>query len=433
LRFALNGPIMPLIWAPAARPPLMELASASMSKQDEQPNPMEELLDQQLSCRPLRPRQVVPGVVVDINPAGLVVDVGAKCEGFVARDDFERLAADEREAIEVGTEVLAYVIQPGEGGEDVILSLSRAQAARDWVTAQELLDSGETLEEQAVDCNKGGVIVRVGTLRGFVPGSQLASSRSARDASESSDPNRRWEAVVGESLCLRVIEADKERNRLILSERAAVSGAQKRERDQLLEQLTEGDVVKGRVTSVVDFGAFVDLGAVDGLVHISELSWERVAHPRDVVQVGDEVDVYVLRVDTQRGRVALSMRKLQPDPWETIGERYEEGQLLEAVVTRITDWGAFARLVDDEAIEGLIHISELDDVAVAHPREIVRSGQRLTLRVVDVDPERRRLGLSLKRVVQGELAEPGWESAVAPDGGEGETAISAALSEALGE
>jgi small subunit ribosomal protein S1 len=404
-----------------------------MTKQEESTHPMEALLEQQLSCRPLRSRQVVPGVVIDISPAGLVVDVGAKCEGFVPRDDLERLAAQEREEIALGAEVLAYVVQPGEGGEDVILSLSRAQAARDWAAAQQLLDSGDIVEESVVDCNKGGVIVRIGTLRGFVPASQLAVSRTPRGSSESSNDNRRWEAVVGERLRLRIIEADRERNRLILSERAAVSGAEKRKRERLLEQLGEGDVLKGRVTSVVDFGAFVDLGGIDGLVHVSELSWERVEHPRDVVRVGEEVDVYVLRVERERERIALSMRKLQTDPWEGIDERYEEGQLVEGVVTRLTDWGAFARLVDDGAIEGLIHISELDDLPVAHPRQIVRAGERLTLRVVEVDSKRRRLGLSLKQVVQGELADTEWQAPVASEAPAAESAVSAALSEALGE
>ncbi len=394
---------------------------------------MAALLDQQLSCRPLRSRQVVPGVVVDISQGGLVIDVGAKCEGFVPRDDFERLAPEEREAIAVGSEVLAYVVQPGEAGEDVILSLSRAQAARDWATARRILDSGDTVEEAVVDCNKGGVIVRLGTLRGFVPASQLAGSRSPRDDSSSPDSNRRWEALVGERLQLKVIEVDRERNRLILSERAAAGGAQQQEREQLLAKLAEGDVLKGQVTSVVDFGAFVDLGGIDGLVHVSELSWHRVAHPKDVVQVGDTVDVSVLRVDKERERVALSIRQLEPDPWETIGERYEEGQLLEGIVTRLTDWGAFARLVNDEAIEGLIHISELDDVQVVHPREIVRPGQRLTLRVVDVDPERRRLGLSLKQAVQGELLDADWEPSLPKEEPGAESQISAALAEALGD
>ncbi|TET54259.1 MAG: S1 RNA-binding domain-containing protein, partial [Anaerolineales bacterium] len=256
-------------------------------------------------------------------------------------------------------------------------------------------------------------------------------SRTPQSPSDSSDNNSRWKGLVDEHLELKIIGVEQERNRLILSERAAASGLRQQDREQLLAKMSEGDVLKGQVTSVVDFGAFIDVGGLDGLVHISEMSWHRVAHPRDVVQPGDSVQVCVLRVDKERSRVALSIKRLLPDPWTTIGERYEDGQLLEGVITRLTDWGAFAEVVGDEAIEGLIHVSQLDVAPVVHPRDVVQPGQRLTLRVVDVDPERRRLGLSLKQAVQGETVDADWRSSLPPDEAEPQTSMSTALSTAI--
>jgi small subunit ribosomal protein S1 len=389
---------------------------------------MAEMLEEYLSCQRLERGSIIPGTVVRIGSSEIIVDVGAKCEGIVPERDLERLTPDDRKTIRVGDEVMVYVLNAGDTGDDIILSLSRAQVVRDWREAERLLESQETVESQITGANKGGVIVNIGRLRGFVPGSQLDAMRSNRKLA-SPDENSRWTALIGETLQLKVIEVDRERNRLILSERAAVRDWRKSQRERLLRELTEGEVRQGRVINLADFGAFVDIGGIDGLVHLSELSWERIAHPREVLGVGQEVKVYVLGVDRERQRVALSLKRLQADPWESIEERYQEGQLVEGVVTRLTKWGAFASIVGDEAIEGLIHVSELDDGHVVHPRDVVQPGQVVTLRVIGVDGNRHRMALSLKRVVQGEYLEQDWEAMLATEQSELESPLSAALSE----
>jgi small subunit ribosomal protein S1 len=201
---------------------------------------------------------------------------------------------------------------------------------------------------------------------------------------------------------------DRARNRLILSERAAMRDWRKVQKEKLLSELHEGMHLKGKVISLADFGAFVDLGGADGLVHLSELSWKRVTHPREILKVGQEVEVEVLNVDHDRKRIGLSLKRLEQDPWGQIETRYKVGQLVEGTITKLAKFGAFARIKDDDEIEGLIHISELSDGRINHPREAVKEGQVLTLRIIRIDPERRRLGLSLKKVDQAEYAEADW-------------------------
>ncbi|NLE46262.1 MAG: S1 RNA-binding domain-containing protein, partial [Chloroflexi bacterium] len=212
---------------------------------------------------------------------------------------------------------------------------------------------------------------------------------------------------------------------------AAVREWRKSQREQILEEISEGDVRHGRVINLADFGAFVDLGGIDGLVHLSELSWKRIAHPREAVEMGQEVDVYVLGVDREKQRIALSIKRLLSDPWTTVDERYQAGQLVEAVITRLTKWGAFASIVGDEAIEGLVHISELDDRHITHPREVIQPDQVVTLRVLDVDATHHRMALSLKQVASGEFLEQDWRSSLVSDQPLHEGTLSAALTDAL--
>ena len=409
-------------------------------------NLMAEMLENYLSCQHLERGKIVPGIVVRVGNNEIIIDVGAKCEGIVPEHDLARLTPEDREAIREGDEVLVCVVSADDTSDDIVLSLSRAQIMHDWYEAQQLHESQEIVECPAIDCNKGGVIVRVGKLRGFVPGSQLDASRvanrqiSARSRSEAqpavstrppsrSDDDNRWTSIIGETLRLKVIEVDRERNRLILSERAALRDWRKSQREKLLNELTEGDIRRGRVINLADFGAFVDIGGIDGLVHLSELSWERVEHPREVMEVGQEIEVYVLGVDRERQRVALSLKRLQADPWDSIEERYQEGQLVEGTITRLAKWGAFASIVGDEAIEGLIHVSELDEEHVGHPREVIQPGQIVTLRVIGVDASRHRIALSLKQVVQGEYLEQDWEAMLAAEQPKLESSLSTALAE----
>jgi small subunit ribosomal protein S1 len=395
-------------------------------------NSMSEMLEHYLSCQRLERGQVILGSIVRIASNEIVVDVGAKCEGIVPEHDLDRLSPLDREAIQVGDEVLVYVVNAEDANGNIILSLSRARIASNWHKAQRLLESQEIIESQVVDCNRGGVIVRIGELRGFVPGSQLNLSRVANGPSADLEGENRWAPLVGETLQLKVIEVDQKRNRLILSERVALRDWRRSQSTKLLKELTEGDTRQGRVTSLADFGAFVDLGGIDGLVHLSELSWKRVLHPREVLGVGQEVEVYILRVDRERQRVALSLKRLQPDPWVYVEERYEEGSLVEGMITRLTKWGAFASIIGDEAIEGLIHISELTDDPIVHPHEAVQPGQALTLRVISVDGARRRLGLSLKQASEEEYMGKDWKAVLVDEQPESESSLSVALSEAMG-
>jgi len=397
----------------------------------QQESSMAEMFEQYLSFRSLERGEIVSGTIIQVQPKGIIVDVGAKCEGFVPNRDLEETSSINREALQEGDEVLVCVVNAEDADDGILLSISQAQVARDWRKAQRLLESQETVEMQATGYNKGGMLVEFGAIRGFVPGSQLASSRSSGQGATDAKWEDQWAEMVGQTLQLKVIEVDRERNRLILSERAALKERRKSQRDKILKELTKGDVRRGRVTNLVDFGAFVDLGGIDGLVHLSELSWKRVSHPSEVLEMGQEVEVYVLNVERERQRVALSLKRLQPDPWDSVEEEYQEGQLVEGTITNLTKWGAFASIVGNEAIEGLIHISELDNDTVVHPRDVVQPGQVVTLRVIGLDAERHRLSLSLKQVDEGEFMEQDWRTALEAEQPEPESPISTALSEAI--
>jgi small subunit ribosomal protein S1 len=260
----------------------------------------------------------------------------------------------------------------------------------DWQRATQLLESKERADLKVVGCNRGGLLVQFGQIQGFVPASQLLDLPH-----ELNSQARQVELTcrVGDTLCLRVIELDRDRNRLIFSERAAAHDQDAR---LLLESLVEGDVCTGRVTSLCGFGAFVDLGGVEGLIHISELSWGRVNHPSDVVKPGDQVEVYVMGVEPEQHRVALSLKYLKPDPWTLVDERYEVGQLVEAEITNVVSFGAFARV--DDGLEGLIHISELAEGNFLHPRNVVQEGEQIVARILNIDSTNHRLGLSLRHV-----------------------------------
>ena len=230
-------------------------------------------------------------------------------------------------------------------------------------------------------------------VRGFVPASQVTEIRGGDEASKQADMAR----LIGSSLPLKVIEINRHRNRLILSERQAVQERRDVMKERLIEELSEGEVRKGRVSSICDFGAFVDIGGADGLVHLSELSWSRVRHPSEVLRVGQEVDVYVLGINAQEKKIALSIKRTQAEPWSRVAAKYEVGQLVRGTVTQLANFGAFARIED--GIEGLIHVSELVDERITHPKQVVSEGEELLLRIIRIDPQRRRMGLSLRRAL----------------------------------
>ncbi len=370
---------------------------------------MSELLDQDYARVVPKHGEIIEGIIVSKTPNEVIVDIGCKSEGIVSARDLERLDPAIRKSLRVGDSVYVYVIRPQDASGNSILSLSRAMLEGDWKKAQELFDAEEVFEGVVASTNRGGLIVHVGRVRGFVPASQVSSIRLSRNM----DDTQREELLgqlTGKKVHCKIIELDRRRNRLILSERSAMREWRQDRKEQLMSELNEGSVRHGVVSSLCDFGAFVDLGGADGLIHLSELSWSRVAHPRQVLQVGQEVDVYVLGVDRDRRRIALSLKRLKPEPWSDIEQRYQIGQVVKGRITNITDFGAFARL--DEDIEGLIHISELSEERIGHPNEVVQEGQELELRVIRIDAARQRLGLSLRRVTEDQIFEDfDWEAA----------------------
>ncbi|MDY7039648.1 MAG: S1 RNA-binding domain-containing protein [Chloroflexota bacterium] len=374
---------------------------------------MESLFDQSYDFRRLRRGDIVEGTIVRVGPGEVLIDVGSKTEGIISNRELERIGSELLAQFNVGDNILVYVVTPEDRNGNIILSFGRAQLERDWRRAEKMFEAGDIFEGTVAGYNKGGLIVRLGKVRGFVPASQLITRR-LQDSSEASSGEELRAQLVGQNLQLKIIELDRERNRLILSERSAMRERRRQQKAQLLAELSEGDVRPGEVISLCDFGAFVDLGGADGLIHLSELSWRRVAHPSEVLKVGDEVEVYVLNVDRERKRIGLSLKRLQSDPWTLAINKYTVGQLVEGTVTKLVKFGAFARLAEDD-IEGLIHISELSDQHVTHPKEMVKEGDVLTLRVIRVDAHRRRIGLSLKQVTAEEYAEADWQAGYEAD------------------
>jgi small subunit ribosomal protein S1 len=260
----------------------------------------------------------------------------------------------------------------------------------DWEQVQQIFDSDTTVELNVIGHNRGGLLVEWNSLRGFIPASQLLDFPSTDDARYRRDALAHR---IGKSLQLRVIELDRDQNRLILSERAAQ--VQPGTRATVLNTISEGDICSGRVTNLCDFGVFVDLGGLEGLIHISELSWGRVGHPSDILERGDTIEVYVMSVDQDQERVALSLKRLHPDPWQTVEERYDVGQIVEGIITNVVDFGAFACIED--GLEGLIHVSELAEGHFLHPRNVVQEGETVRAKILNIDGQNRRLGLSLRR------------------------------------
>jgi len=356
---------------------------------------MESLLnEQELNVDLPQVGEIRSGMIASVSPSQILVSIGAKSEGVISGRELDQLSAEEREALQVGQEVHVFVINPEDSNGNVVLSLKRAQEELSWENVERLVTSDEVVDSQIMGFNKGGLIVAVEGLRGFVPSSQVSALR--RGQSTGDTPEQRWQKMIGQPISVRVIEVDRERRRLILSERAASTESRQSIKERVIEELEEGKVYTGRVTSLANFGAFININGADGLVHLSELSWEHIEHPREVLEVGQEVKVKVINVDREKKRIGLSVRALQDDPWKSRVEKYSVGQLVEGVITRLTKFGAFARLESD--IEGLIHISEIAEHRIEHPKEVLKEGEVKSLRVIRIDPDQHRIGLSLRKV-----------------------------------
>lgn len=352
---------------------------------------MEQLLDEHDYALP-EVGDIRTGIVVSITPQGVIVDLGLKRDGIIQPVDLEKLTKEERDAIQTNDEIAVYILST-DAPDSLIVSRHMALLNQDWLRAEEYLESGEIFEGEIVGYNRGGVLVAFGGLRGFIPASHLTMLSPNLNEKQR---QQRLSKLRDEVVPLKVIEVDRRRRRLVLSQRDAEKEWREARRQELMERISPGDVIAGRVSGWRDFGAFVDLGGVDGLVHVSELAWYRVNHPREVVQIGDEVQVYVLRVDSDKQRISLSRKKLLPNPWSLVEERYAVGQLVEGKIIRIVDYGAFIEL--EPGVEGLLHVSQISRTNVTDPREVVNEGETHLLRVISVDSERERIGLSLKAV-----------------------------------
>jgi small subunit ribosomal protein S1 len=356
---------------------------------------MESLLESEaLSVDLPQVGEIRKGMIASIGPSQILVSIGAKSEGVIAGRELEQLSEEERAALKVGQEVNVYVINPEDANGNVVLSFKRAQEQLSWGNVEKMISDETVVDSKIIGFNKGGLIVPVGGLRGFVPASQISALRRSQATGET--PEQRWQKMVGEPISVRIIEVDRDRRRLILSERATSNESRQSIKDRVIGELEEGKVYTGRVTSLADFGAFVNINGADGLVHLSELSWDRISHPKEMLEVGQEVKVKVINIDREKRRIGLSMRALQDDPWSSRVQKFSVGQLVEGVITRLTKFGAFARLEGD--IEGLIHISEISEHRIEHPKEALKEGEVKTLRIIRIDPEQHRIGLSLRKV-----------------------------------
>ena len=338
--------------------------------------------------------EIRKGVIASIGTSQILVSIGAKSEGVISGRELEQLTEEERAALQVGQELSVYVVNPENSEGNIVLSFKRAQEQLSWDNVGKMIADETVTDSNIIGFNKGGLIVPVGGLRGFLPSSQISALR--RSMSSGDTPEARWQKMVGEPISVRIIEVDRERRRLILSERATGTESRSSMKDRVIGELEEGKIYTGHVTSLAEFGAFVNVNGADGLVHLSELSWDRLQHPKELLEVGQEVKVKVINIDLEKRRIGLSMRALQDDPWKSRVENFSVGQLVEGTITRLTKFGAFARLEGD--IEGLIHISELSENRVEHPKEVLKEGEVKTLRVIRIDPDNHRIGLSLRKV-----------------------------------
>jgi small subunit ribosomal protein S1 len=335
---------------------------------------------------------LLEGHVLAVDNQGLIVDVSQSRDGLVPKRDLERMNVTP-DHYQVGQTIDVAVVRLEDDDGNMLLSVSQAAQSEDWREAERLLEADEIYETHVADANRGGLLVQFGSLRGFIPASHVADLPRGLEE----DERRTYlNSMVGKTIRTKVLEVSHKRRRLVFSQREAARERREARKEVLLDKLEEGQIVTGTVSGMRDFGAFVDLGGADGLIHISEMAWYRVKHPKDVVNVGDEVQVYVLRLDDEGKRIGLSLKRLQPNPWSLVEEMYHIGQIVPGKISRIAPFGAFVSM--EPGIEALLHISHLANHEVSDPSLIVTEGETYNLQIVSIEADRQRLGLSLKSV-----------------------------------
>jgi 4-hydroxy-3-methylbut-2-enyl diphosphate reductase len=348
----------------------------------------QQMIDYNQTFRQLREGDVVSGVVVHIDREGVLVDVGTKSEGLIPPNELTREpGTNVEDIVRVGDRVDVYVLETDDQEGNLILSKKRADFERAWDRVIEAQQDSRTITAMVTDRVKGGLVVDLG-IRGFVPASHVGSGKV-----------RNLEKYVGQSLPLKVIEVDRDRRKVVLSHRLATEEEREALKAETLATLAEGQIRKGVVRRITDYGAFVDIGGVDGLLHISEMSWTRIKHPSDVLKVGDEIQVMVLKTNLEQGRISLGLRQILPDPWTEARDLYQPGDVIMGTVTRLVPFGAFVQL--DGGIEGIIPNTELASRRVNKPEEVVQVGDEVEVRILEIRPEERRMTLSLRQAIPG--------------------------------
>ena len=338
--------------------------------------------------------EVVSGKVVRVDKDEVLVDIGYKSEGVIPVSELSiRRSVNPADEVRLGDEIDALVMTKEDAEGRLILSKKRARFEMAWKRIEGAAESGEPVEGTVIEVVKGGLILDLG-VRGFLPAS-LVDIRRVQDLDE----------FMSQTLRCKVIELNRSRNNVVLSRRAVLEEERREMRQAILDRLSPGDIVEGTISNIVDFGAFVDLEGIDGLIHISELSWSHVNHPSELLEIGQEVRVKVLDIDRERQRISLGLKQTQSDPWQQVIDTYQQGDVVEGRVTKVVTFGAFVEVIP--GVEGLVHISELATHHVENPREVVQQGETLRAKIIEMDAERRRLSLSLKRVEEGESTRPG--------------------------
>ncbi|MCY4073701.1 MAG: S1 RNA-binding domain-containing protein [Chloroflexi bacterium] len=359
------------------------------------------LLEESLASSQIERGDIVSGTVLSIDNQGLIVDIGWKQDGLVTRNDIERMGMSTKD-FRVNAEIDVAVVRLNDGDGNLILSASQARQNEDWKRAEVLMNSKELYTGVLADANRGGVIMPFGHLRGFIPASHVIDLPRGLKEDERLI---QLQELIGKEISVRVIEVNRKRRRLVFSQLEAEQENRAARKQALLRELEEGGTREGVISGLCDFGAFVDLGGADGLIHISELAWFRVRHPSQVVAVGDKVEVFVLHLDDEGKRIGLSLKRLQPNPWSLVDDIYHIGQLVEGVISRVESFGAFVSL--DPGIEALLHVSQMSHNPEENPLRHLYEGQKLLMRIISIESEKQRLGLSLTEVTATELEQ--WE------------------------
>ena len=365
----------------------MENEEINSTKVNDNHSLMEKLLENNFPVKILRRGEIIDGSVIETSEKGLLLDVGQKSEGVVLSREMKTVAP---ESVEIGTELIVYVMNPETSDGTILLSVDRAKGEQGWRVLERAMEDDKNMFGNIIAINKGGAVVESEGIQGFIPLSQLIGK--SRELYMSEDEENK-EGLIGMKVEFKITELNRRRNRAIFSERAASEAMKLKIKAQKIHELNVGDIVDGKVLGTSSFGVFVDLDGADGLVHISELSWDTVVDPENFVTVGESIKVKVINIEKETLRIALSKKRLDPEPWETLGSKISLGDVYKGRITKITNFGAFARIKG--GLEGLVHISEISNSDIEDPSQVLSEGEELDLKIIRIDNEKRRLALSV--------------------------------------